>query len=393
MEKKIQLYLYLLFVISNIVGFSSCHRKPEDVVKKYLDLTYIETRPDDAYELLSFEDQKIKTRDLFIREINRKNYLKKKLPKNVRKQYKYEILKTEKSADTLIVYTKLYKPDAEEIMRELGFFMLNSISGNDGKMPDPENALFSLMEEKPVVVTSEEKIFKVVSEKNDYKIFLNFGKKKSTKTLKNHKLDEKITKAIKELRFEAALSLQKVKDSVEGGRLSKQTSDLQNIMKHTITLGKTLKMGNLEITALSAEIRPVKFQLDHTPGEKPRELISDEQYFILTCKIVNLCNQEFFCPKEKLSIKGDVNVQDNFGNQMHEVVIPEGISTIDGNSYKNLRPGEVRIMEFICEMPLVLQAEKYLWKIKLNTDNRNTAMNAYVLLTEKEIQRRIKQPH
>jgi hypothetical protein len=164
-------------------------------------------------------------------------------------------------------------------------------------------------------------------------------------------------------------------------------------MHHTVTLGKTLKMGNLEITALSAEIRPVKFQLDHTPGEKPKELISDEQYFILTCKIVNLCNQEFFCPKEKLSLKGDVNVQDNFGNQMHEVVIPEGISTIDGNSYKNLRPGEARIMEFICEMPLVLQAEKYLWKIKLNTDNRNTAMNAYVLLTEKEIQRRIKQQH
>ncbi|GAL83950.1 hypothetical protein MYP_1178 [Sporocytophaga myxococcoides] len=390
MEKKIQLYLYLLFVISNIVGFSSCHRKPEDVVRNYLDLTYIESRPDDAYDLLSSEDQKIKTRDLFIREINRKNYLKKKLPKNVRKQYKYEIVKTEKRADTLIVYTKLYKPDAEEIMRELGFFMLNSISGNEDKIPDPENALFSLMEEKPVVVISEEKIFKVVSEKNDYKIFLNFSKKKSAKNIKNYKLEERISKAIRELRFEEALSLLKVKDSVEG-RLSQQTSDIQSILKHTVTLGKTLKMGNLEITALSAEIRPVKFRLDRTPGERTRELTSDEQYFILTCKIFNLCNQEFFCPKEKLSIKGDVNVQDNFGNQMHEIAIPEGISTIDGNSYKNLSPGESRTMEFICEVPLVLQAEKYLWKIKLNTDNRNTTMNAYILLKEKEIQRKIKQ--
>ncbi|WP_028981402.1 hypothetical protein [Sporocytophaga myxococcoides] len=392
MEKKIQLYLYILFVISNIVGFSGCHRKPEDVVKNYLDLTYIESQPDDAYELLSAEDQKIKTRDLFIREINRKNYLKKKLPKNVRKQYKYEILRTEKQADTLIVYTKLYKPDAEEIMRELGFFMLNSISRNEEKMPDPENALFSLMEEKPVVVTSEEKIFKVVSEKSDYKIYLNFSKKKSAKnnSTKRHGLEEKISRAIKEMRFEEAFYLQKMKDSVEGVHFSRKTSDIQDILKHTLSLGETLKMGNLEITALSAQIRPVKFLLDHTPGERSRELTSDEQYFILTCKIVNFCNQEFFCPKEKLSLKGDVSVQDNFGNQMHEITIPDGISTIDGNNYKNLSPGETRTLEFICEMPLVSQAEKYLWKIKLNTDNRNTTMNAYVLLSKNEIQRKNK---
>jgi len=390
MEKKIQLYLYILFVISNILGFSGCHRKPEDVVKNYLDLTYIGSKPDDAYELISSEDQKLKTRDLFIREINRKNYLKKKLPKNVRKQYKYEILKTEKKADTLIVYTKLYKPDAEEIMRELGFFMLNSISGNEEKMPDPENALFSLMEEKPVVVTSEEKIFKVVSEKNDYKIYLNFSKKKSVKkdSVKNQKLEETISRAVKELRFEEALSLLKIKDSSEGAHISKRASDIQNILQHTIMLGQTFKMGNLEITALSAQIRPVKFSLDHTPGEKPKELISDEQYFVLTCKIVNLCNQEFFCPKEKLSLKGDISVQDNFGNQMHELAVPDGISTIDGNSYKNLRPGEARTMEFICEVPLVSEAERFLWKIKLNTDNRNTAMNAYVLVSKKEILRR-----
>ncbi|MBO9699794.1 MAG: hypothetical protein J7604_06255 [Sporocytophaga sp.] len=390
MEKKIQLYLYIFFVISNIVGFSGCHRKPEDVVKNYLDLTYIGSEPDDAYELISSEDQKLKTRELFIREINRKNYLKKKLPKNVRKQYKYEILRTEKKADTLIVFTKLYKPDAEEIMRELGFFMLNSISGNEEKMPDPENALFSLMEEKPVVVTSEEKIFKVVPEKNDYKICLNFSKKKSTKKnwVKNQKLEEKISKAIKELRFEEALSLLKIKDSAEGKHISKQVSDIQNIMQQTLMLGQTMKMGNLEITALSAQIRPVKFLLDHTPGEKSRELTSDEQYFILTCKIANQCNQEFFCPKEKLSLKGDISVQDNFGNQMHELAIPDGITTIDGNNYKSLRPGETRTMEFICEVPLVSQAERFLWKIKLNTDNRNTAMNAYVLVSKKEILRK-----
>lgn len=390
MEKKIQLYLYILFVISNIVGFSGCHRKPEDVVKNYLDLTYIESKPDDAYELISSEDQKLKTREVFIKEVNRKNYLKKKLPKNVRKQYKYEILRTEKKADTLVVYTKLYKPDAEEIMRELGFFMLNSISGNEDNMPDPENALFSLMEEKPVVVTSEEKIFKVVSEKNDYKIYLNFSKKKSAKknSVKNQKLEEKISKAIKELHFKEALSLLKIKDSIGGAHISQQASEIQNILKHTLLLRQTLKMGNLEITALSAQIRPVKFALDHTPGEKSRILTSDEQYFILTCQIVNLCNQEFFCPKEKLSLKGDISVQDNFGNHMHELTIPEGISTVDGNSYKNLSPGETRTIEFICEAPLVSQAEKYLWKIKLNTDNRNTAMNAYVLVSKNEIERR-----
>jgi|GEM_PF-5255299 hypothetical protein len=384
MRKKIQLYLYILLVLLVTGGLGGCRQKPEDVVRNYLELTYINSRPDEAYELLSSEDQKLKTRELFIREINRKNYLRKKLPKKVRKQYKYEILKTEKNSDTLLVVTKLYRPDAEDIMRELGFFMLHSISGNEDKIPDPENALYSLMNGEPVMLMTEVQTFKVIFQDNRYKICMN-AKPSLKPSSPKQKIDEQISQAIKELRLEEALTLLKAKDSMENTTVSQQTSEIQNILDNTLKIGDTITLGNLEITALSAQIRPVKFHLEHLPGEKPKVFISEEHFFVLTCKITNNCTMEFFCPKEKMSMKGDVHVQDNFGNQMHELTIPEGVSTIDSNNYKSFSPGETRIMEFICEAPLVAQAETFLWKIKLNTDNRNTARNVYILHSKKDI--------
>jgi len=164
----------LLFIPT--VFFSGCAKSPERVVCKYLNYTFLDNDGEDAYTLLASDNKALISQEAFIGEVKKKNVLNSHILKKYEKFFAYKVLKTENRGDTIAVFVEITKPKAVNVLEALvNYAMHTSFAGLPvGERVKAINQKFNaIMMSRDRALVSEEKIFKVIREKEGYKVYLS----------------------------------------------------------------------------------------------------------------------------------------------------------------------------------------------------------------------------
>lgn len=379
------------FIVFGIITLSSCSDSPEKVVENYLDYTFLESEPEKAYSLLSKEDKFYKTKDAFINWINSNDSFSEQIKEKYKAQFDYEILSTQWKGDTATVRVKLVKPAADKVLKDVvGLAMISLFSGDDDtEKKNITKEISSILKNKDLGKVEEEKEFLLVKEKKDYKIFLNFGLPSKMAQLKG-KIEELHTKADEEFRkinfSEALNTLGQIKTlDAKDQKAIYKIKEINRIKENTTTLDNIISAGNLHVKPISIEIRKIKIAKDPIFGVKSKSEFSKENYIVLTYLVRNTSEEEAFFHLDEDLQNTEVEVRDNFGNSFTQYLYDPGYETVEDMTFKKMAPGETRLCAAICEAPLAKKAEKFLMKLKLFKDNKQTMDSIYISFTKDEI--------
>lgn len=392
-EMRRKLYLICsLFCMGLVAG--GCAKKPEKVVKEYLKLTFPGSNTRNsrkAYQLLSSDDKKYKSEQDYIRETKKKNILNDNVLKKYKDLFRYEILETRKKGDTTLIRVKLTKPSADDILHEMvGFAMMTAISNKNDQEKNSamEKKLSELLRSDEIETITEEKEFIVLRENKDYRLYLNLGLPVKLQRLREDLdiMSIRAEEAFRRTDLENALRIYRTMQNMQySDDVQKRIADLELIRKHTVMPGEKLKIGKLEFSPLSIEKRKITFDKINWHGGLPGRMVSEEEYLVLTYEVRNISEEQVFSHEEENRYKKKHLVYDNYGNTMSEFALTYDMECVEGNHYKKMSPGESRICRAVCETPLSGKSEKFLWQVKLITDNKNTSAFAYVRFTRDDI--------
>lgn len=393
MKSKFYNEYKLWLLLFGLMGtLSSCSLTPEEKVKKYIECTFLNADGAKAYKLLSSEDQKYTSEKEFETEIKRKNVFNDKFLRKYREHFNYEILETKYvNEDTVKIKVQLTKPNTSNLVQEMITLAMatsvNKISDNQ-KKEIMEEHFGKLMKSDAIELETEEKEFILVKENEEYKIFLNLGYPYKMELL-NHRIEELEKDAKEKIRridFEGALKvydeIHKLKPSEE---LGFRTSEIKEVLNHTVKLGEEIKTGNLIIRPTKIEMKKIKIEKKNWLDRNPLIVESTEPYFVMTFNVKNNCEGEVFEIFESNRFKKKNVVYDNFGNEMKEFQLDYDMISVEGNQMKQICPGEARQYRAICEPALSPRASKFVWKMRLFTDNKKTEDNIYISFNRDEI--------
>jgi hypothetical protein len=384
-------YMRLCILAGVLFALTGCGEKPEDTVKKYLDYTFLDNNGKKAYKLLSADDKKYKGEKEFISEVKRKNIFNHKILKKYKSQFNYEILETRQRGDTTFVKVSLTKPNSQNILHEMiTFAMSTSFSkiNEEEKNSIMHEQFGKILKSEEIETETEEKEFAVIEENGNYKIYLDLGYPYKQEVLDSltSKLESEAEEHIRLIDFNAALNSYKKILALRSTNDTKQKIlDLEIQEKNTVELGEKLLIGKLIFKPKKAEVRKINITRANWLDEEEKNIISEEEYFVLTFDITNNCEGEVFSFDEENKYKKEHTVYDNFGNIMSEFDLQYYMEHVENYIHKKLRPGETREVKAVCEAPLSKKSEKFLWKVKLFTDNKKTEDYAYVSFEKNEI--------
>lgn len=385
--------IYKLTILALIIiTLTSCGSSPEKTVENYLDYTFLDNNGKKAYYLLSSDDHKYKSETDFVYETKRKNIFNEKILKKYKDQFSYEILETKNlNDDTVLVKVALRKPNTQNIIHEMiSFAMTSSLSQMtyEAKNDVMQEQFGKIMNSDELEIETEEKEYLIVRENGEYKIHLNLGQDKKMQLL-NERLSEMESQAEEQKRiidFSGALKTYKSmlamhKDSY----IESEIADLEKIGRNTVQLGKKITLGKLNLLAKKIEVRKVKITKKNWLDEAPKNVLSTENYLVLTFDVTNNCEGEVFEFYDANRYKKEHMVYDNYGNMMDEFNLEFDMNTVEDYFHKKLPAGETMEVRAVCEAPLSKKADKFLWKIRLYTDNKKTEDYAYISFTRDQI--------
>jgi len=385
-------YKLWLLLFGSIFTLSSCSLTPEEKVKKYIEYTFLNADGAKAYKLLCTEDQKYKSQKEFETEIKRKNVFNDKFLRKYREHFNYEILETDFVAeDTIKIKVQLTKPNTSNLVQEM---ITLAMATSVNKIPDNqkneimEEHFGKLMKSDDIELETEEKEFILIKEKGEFKIFLNLGYPYKMELLNQRieELEKEAKEKIRRIDFDGALKMydqiHKLNPSEE---LGFRTSEIKDILNHTVKLGQEIKTGNLIVRPTKVEIRKIKIDKKNWIDKNPLTMESSEPYFVMTFHVKNNCEGEVFEIFESNRFKKKNVVYDNFGNEMKEFMLDYDMINVEGNQMKQICPGEARQFRAICEPALSPTANKFIWKMRLFNDNKKTEDNIYISFDRNEI--------
>lgn len=369
--------------------FSSCNQKPESVVKKYLDRTFLDNNGTRAYELLCQEDKTYMSREDFSREVRKKNVLSKKVLEKYEDYFSYEIISSEDKGDTVYVTAQLNRPNAVNVLSDLvSYAMLTPFSSlsPEEQMEAIRQKFDAIMMSKDRLMVTNEHIFKVLKEDKGYRLFLNLGyleKQKRVQALVN-KLLIQAHEYERTANYDKALQYyERAFDLKRDTEIRERIEKLTNIRESMLSLGHGRRLGNLYFTPLKVEQRPA--WLKKFDGSDFFEITSEE-WLIFTYEVKNISEGEVFAIEDEFLYKTESLVVDNFGNKMRELRPDAFTREIEGKRWCRLKPGEVRVFKTACEAPLSDSASKFIWKINLITNNNNREEMAYLSFSRSDIE-------
>jgi hypothetical protein len=383
-------YVYIIILFTAVL--CSCGKSPEEQLKSYLEYTILENDGESAYDLLSDEDQKYKTKEEFSSELKRKNLFNEKFLKKYSDLFNYEIIETKKlNEDTIKIIVSLTKPNTTNIVQEmLAMAMATSIN----RMPSPqkkellEEQFVKIMKSEEVEVETEEKEFTLIRENGQYKVFLNLGYPHKLEML-NHKiesLEKEAEEKIRRIDFENALAIyQKIGTLKKDAGAENRIKNIEDILSHRIQLGEKIKAGNIVLKAEKVELRKIRIFKKNWASNTPIVSESEEPLFVLSFNVLNNCEGEVIEIFENKRYKRNNTIYDNFGNEMKEFLLDFDMMNIEGYEHKKIRPGESKKMIAVCEPGLSPKANKFIWKMNVFTDNKQTEQQIYISFSTDQI--------
>lgn len=353
-------------VFCAIVAFISVNKQtPENVVKNYLEYTFLDNNGEKAYKLLSSDDKRYISKKEFENQIKKNNVLNKNVLKEYEDFFYYEILETRNAGDTVYIDVALTKPNALNVLRDMvGYAMLTAFStmSEDQQNQAIENKFKSIMMSKDRLTITNEKTFILVREEDQYKIFLDLGKPHKMEKIqaKLSSMEFLAEEQIRLINLEGALQTYKKMASIAPDPdIKKSLEEVEKIIQSTATPGENLVKGYLKFTPKMVKTEPLKLEAD-----KP-----SRQYLTLRFSVKNVSEGQVIeiTDQDLKKINMINNVRDNFGNIIKGVsILPYGHS---GSTF-TLAPGELKDFMAVCEEPLSQAATTFLWELQLVTSNR-----------------------
>jgi hypothetical protein len=147
------------------------------------------------------------------------------------------------------------------------------------------------------------------------------------------------------------------------GEVSEQAEKVEEdkLSKRTLKLGSSIRLGSLELSPASVELRKV--------GVKPlfgEELEQKGPFLVLTVRAKNVSEGQVFNPFMTADVK------DNFGNELDDALGLTEIGMIDGSEIlKEIGPGETGTV-LICKAVKIPKATSYQWDLSSQVDNKDT---------------------
>ena len=392
MELLYRKCIYQLFFFTLLSAFTSCTPAPADTVEEYLESTFLDNNGRKAYKLLSSDDQKYKSEKDFITEIKRKNVFNEKMLNKYKNQFSYEILDIKyPGEDTAVVKVAMTKPNTQNILQEmLTFAMTASLStlDQDEKKEIIQDQFGRIMGSEDLELETEEKEFVLLKEQGEYRLFFNYGEPYKMEII-NQKIGELEKKAEEYLRVtdcHSALNTYREMLNIKNDEFIKmKMEEVEEIQKNTVVLGNSITLGNLTFTPKKIEVRQIKIARKNWLGNSHKISTTDEKYFVLTFQVKNNTDGEVLEFDDERRYRKEHTVFDNYGNEMREFDWEFDMESVEDYKSKKLSPGEVREVRSVCESPLSGKAEKFLWKVRLYTDNKKTENYAYIKFNKGEI--------
>jgi hypothetical protein len=382
-------FQYLIILIAFILF--GCKTQPEEVVEDYLDHTFLNNDGKKAYKLLSTDDKTYKSEKEFIEETKKRNILTDNILDKYKEQFYYQIIETRHTKDTSIVRVSLTRPNADNVIHEMiSFAMISAITKQS---PEEKNAamevkLAELLNGSELTTITEEREFRVIKEKQNYKLYLNLGLPQKMEKMQAQ-IDMLNTQAEEELRlinFEGAVNTYKKMISIQyNDKLHQKIQEIENIRKNTVNLGEKIYAGNVIFSPKSVEVRKVNIAKVNWYGGFAYESLTHEDHFVLSYEITNNSDGEVFAHEDENKYKKEHVVHDNFGNVMTEYDMNYDVEHVEKNNFKKLQPGETRIVKAVCDAPLSKTASQFLWQVKLYTDNKKSSSYVYISLNKDDI--------
>ncbi|WMJ71607.1 hypothetical protein RCC89_00250 [Cytophagaceae bacterium ABcell3] len=372
------------------IFLTGCAQKPETIVEKYLEYTFLDDNGEEAYKLLSSEDQFYEAEEVFTSKLRKENMLNKKILQKNASSFKYEIIDSKTSGDTTQVRVRLTRPNAEEILSNiLSHAMVTALSPDeeDGKIEHATKKFNELLHDNAVESEIEEKEFTVIKENNKYRLYLNLGRPYKLEKIKQQVKELKKAAADHEKRLDFSRALDnynQIKTLDADKEALKRITNIRNIKENTVELGKSRKFGHLEFTPEKIELRTINLMRMNWHLGRPVQEKSNSEYLVLTFKATNTSQDQKFCYGEKDKYYRENVVRDNIGNVLNEIGPSYDIYRVEDNDFKKLGPGESATYTVVCESPVDV-AEDYLWEIELYTDNQKNKQKAYIRFSKEDI--------
>ncbi len=369
----------------------ACADSPEDVVSSYLEHTFLDNNGIKAYDLLSSEDKLYTDRNEFVKNLKRENVLNKKILEKYESHFSYEIIDTQINEDTSFVTVAISKPNAINVLGELvGYAMYSAFA----TLPENQQALAiarkfdAIMMSKDRLQVTEEKVFRLIKEKDEYRLFLDLGRPYKQQLL--HKEAENLRKKaeLKEQNgdFEAALQMYNESLALKHDQVVLSRAILiKRRLEHTLYPGQQKDFGMLRFRPETIEIRKVRIRRNPQGLPAYTEYTANE-YMVMTYQVQNISEGQVFAIEEDNIFRTKSRLTDNYGNIMRELRPDIYTDEIEGMEFRLLKPGEKAVFKVVCEVPLNNKAGKFTWKILLKTDNEGAQTEAFVDFCSDQIQ-------
>jgi hypothetical protein len=250
---------------------------------------------------------------------------------------------------------------------------LSSLSNEDRKEMI-QDQFGRIMKSDDLELETEEKIFTLVKENGEFKLFFNYGEPYKTQLL-NQRIEEMEKEAeeyVRTIEYEKALASYKEMTVLDRNNesLKFRLAELESITKKITRLGNDLTLGKLTFEPIKIEIKKIKLNKKSWASDK--EVLSEEAYLVLTYQVRNNTDGEVFEFEDSRRYIKENAVYDNYGNEMSEYEMEYDTESVEDYKPRKLAPGETRVVKAVCEAPLSQKVEKFLWKVRLYIDNKKT---------------------
>lgn len=151
----------------------------------------------------------------------------------------------------------------------------------------------------------------------------------------------------------------------------------------TIQLNESARVGGIEFTPLSVEVRPIKLR---RPAWTADEFFkSTEPYLVLTYRLTNVTEEQAIDPSVLQGL-----MEDQFGNVHHQVfgfhICPNCIID-EPDTARELLPGDSHRLVAIFQAPKIAKAELFTVKVSFVKDNQNRRGEVAVLFKRSDLQK------
>jgi hypothetical protein len=160
----------------------------------------------------------------------------------------------------------------------------------------------------------------------------------------------------------------------------RERKDREHRLLHTVSLGEPLTVGQVKFTPQRIELLRVQGTLGE--GDDAQQLESSSAMFVLHYRVDNVSSDQVINPLGGgIDVAQTSYVEDELDNRMPTTWFQEQVAAgakFDDFHFAQLKPGEHHTSILVAAGPAAANAERFTWRVELQTAHDQSADQAYV---------------